>query len=292
MNSTIAIVLHFRNAARSHRCIASLSTAGVGRVTIVDNSADEGTSLCELRELLTAEEASIVSYLEPGINLGFAGGVNFALVETARPGQENVLLLNSDATISREAINSLEEALHRGAALAAPMIMEGGSLKSPTCYYHGLLGLITRHAIPFSRTYLTGACLMVRGDLAQAPLFDPSFFFFGEDVLLSHRALQLRHSTAVTTGEPIKHEGSGSSVKGSIFYEYHINRAHLLLAARLYEDRPISKAIAFACRLFSLPARATWRSLKMTSPSPLVGLALACSDVARRRVRSLTPPPA
>lgn len=292
MNPTIAIVLHFRNSARTHRCIASLSAAGVGRVTIVDNSADGRASLRELKELLTPEEAGIVSYLEPGINLGFAGGVNHALAETARPCQENVLLLNSDAVISGQAINSLEEALHQGAVLAAPMIMEGASLKSPVCYYHGLLGLITRRPIPFSRTYLTGACLMVRGDFAQAPLFDPSFFFFGEDVLLSHRALQLRHATAVTTGQPIRHEGSGSSVKGSVFYEYHINRAHLLLAARLYEDRPLLKALAFGCRLVSLPVRAMWRSLKLISASPLVGMALACSDIARRRVRSLTPPPA
>ncbi|MBK0053338.1 glycosyltransferase family 2 protein [Stenotrophomonas sp. S39] len=290
MNPTIAIVLHFRNAARTHRCIASLSAAGVERVTIVDNSADEGASLCELKEVLTREEAGVVSYLEPGINLGFAGGVNLALAETARPCQENVLLLNSDAVISGEAINSLEEALHQGAVLAAPMIMEGGSLKSPACFYHGLLGLITRRPIPFSRTYLTGACLMVHGDFVQTPLFDPSFFFFGEDVLLSHRVLQLRHATAVTTGEPIRHEGSGSSVKGSVFYEYHINRAHLLLAARLYEDQPLLKALAFACRIFILPVRAMWRSLKLNSASPLVGMALACSDIVRRRIRPLTPP--
>ncbi len=68
-------------------CLAPL--AGGPAVIVVDNSSDR-----DVRSVVTRQGAE---YVDPGTNLGFAGGVNVGL---AKRGEADVLLLNPDATIT------------------------------------------------------------------------------------------------------------------------------------------------------------------------------------------------
>lgn len=87
------------------------------------------------------------------------------------------------------------------------------------------------------------------------------------------------------------HEGSGSSRNGSLFYEYHINRGHLLLARKLPKSAA-GRFMSVLGRCGFLPLRALARVLRSGESVPLHGLSRAWISVAKGEVESLTSPPA
>ncbi len=70
---------------------------------VVDNSSD-----AKVRAVAARHGAR---YVDPGANLGFAGGVNVGLAERGRPTAD-VLLLNPDASITAEGVADLSRFLH------------------------------------------------------------------------------------------------------------------------------------------------------------------------------------
>lgn len=76
---------------------------------LVDNGSDEAG-----RALL---ESLAIRRIDPGSNLGYAGGVNLG-VETSRAGM--ILLMNPDVLVLPGCVRGLMEALDAGAGVAAP----------------------------------------------------------------------------------------------------------------------------------------------------------------------------
>jgi GT2 family glycosyltransferase len=87
------------------------------------------------------------------------------------------------------------------------------------------------------------------------------------------------------------HRGSGSSGNGSLFYEYHMCRAHILLTGKLGHAWPV-RMLLLVGRAVTLTLRAAVRSVRYRSLRPWRGLAMAVWDVTRGRLRTLTPPAA
>lgn len=293
MDEVIAVVLNFRTPDRTVACLRSLVAESIVRVVLVENSEDDGAALRAMRPGLDGllAQGVRVDVIDDSRNLGFAVGVNRALALIQSQGGGEVLLVNSDASLSAGAIDGLVSAVRAGADLAAPMLSSPLHRdRMPVFHYQPFLALLAGKSMPGSFSYIAGACMLLSRTVAQPDLFDEDFFFYGEDVRLGARMLKERRACVVVPESRFVHDGAGSARKGSLFYEYHINRGHWLLARKLYPDA-MWYAFALAGRALVLPLRALARSVRFRSTAPLNGFWLSSVDVMKGRLRAVTPPP-
>ena len=291
--TTAGLVLHFRTVHSTKCCLESLWKEGIDKMLLVDNSEDGGRSLGELAPELRRLEADgmRVVVVEPSQNLGFSAGVNRGLVAIrANFGRARVLLINSDAQLLPGALLPLQLAIDRGADLVSPVLdsPQGGS--RTIAYYHRFTGLLSTHPWAGAFPHLSGCCLLLSESVAATNLLDEAFFFYGEDAFLGWRVIRDGLSAQVEPSAHVLHSGSGSSRRGSRFYEYHMARAHLQLARQLARGRADFWWLVLG-RSLTLPLRAAWRAVRQRSVVPIWGLGAAVADFARGRIRSLTPPP-
>ncbi len=291
MSGLVAVVLDFRTPDRTLACLRSLVSEGVGRIVLVENSEDDGASLHTMQSGLDALRIAgiVIDVLDEGRNLGFASGVNRALAHVHQQGNASVLLLNSDARLMPGCLKTLRVVLQSGVDVAAPMLLSSaGELHEPIYHYHVHTAMLTRHALPGSFAYLTGACLLLSEEVALPGLFDEEFFFYGEDVMLGAKLKTEGRSCVVVKDAQVLHEGSGSARNGSLFYEYHVNRGHLLLARKLTTSKR-GYVFALLGRATFLPFRAAVRAIKGKGSTPIRGLTKAWLDFVGGRLDPLTP---
>lgn len=281
MSGILAVVLNYRTADKTLVCLRSLVAEGVSHIVLVENSADHGISLKQMYTDLEALRCQgvMVEVLDQGRNLGFAAGVNCALSHIkTRSLVGDVLLINSDARLELGALARLVEAIRGGAEMAAPMILSPNQvLGSPLTYYQKYFGIVGKHRILGSLPFIVGACILLNQNFVNPDLFDEDFFFYGEDVMLGAAMSREGKRFLVVKSALVIHEGSGSAHNGSIFYEYHINRSHWVLAQKLstgYVDR-----VFFVLgRMAVLPLRAIVRCVRIGSFKPAQGFLQATLD--------------
>jgi GT2 family glycosyltransferase len=267
-----SIVLNYRDAARTEACLYSLIGQGLHTVLVVDNSNDERAAN-ELKEML-ARQSVLVDYalhlLNPGMNLGFARGINFALNDDAARECDAFLLINNDAVALPGMVEHLAVALtDTNSLMAAPKIVNAAGKTIPMFWYQRYFGLLTTRQLPGSFPYLSGCCLLVRREvLSGGKLLDEDFFMYGEDTLLGWRLAQAGKMPLLLEDAVARHDGTGSSQRGQMFYEYHMARAHILLATKTWR---YSLEIPFMLisKTGVLGMRALWRSLYFRSVVPL-----------------------
>lgn len=295
MNADIApvigLVLHFRTPEKTIACLCSQQQEGIRQVIVVDNSEDGGSSVRAMKnDLDDLRYAGLdVTVLDPGRNIGFAAGVNMGLAHVVSKQPRHVLLINSDARLAAGALEWMRHSL-QAAPIIAPRIAQSEQRPiSPFAYYDRLLSLITHEPKFMPLHHASGCCLLIHRDQITTPLFDEDFFFYGEDAMLGF-TLQQRDILAKECGDAIIFHATSSSAKnGSMFYEYHMNRAHWLLARKLACHVP-ELLIFLAARCVTLPLRALVRSVRFRSLVAWKGLVVATYDVLRGRCRSFTPP--
>jgi GT2 family glycosyltransferase len=277
-----AIVLNYRNATKTAECLCSLTGQGIDTVIVVDNSADI-TSARQLSEALEAVRAAgsdfAVRVLTPEENLGFAKGVNLALQHdaAAEMPHDTYLLLNNDAQATPSLIRLLASALASDPQLflVAPAIISRSGERQCGSWYHRYLGLLTNRKTALSFPYFTGCCLMFRGNLVESgKLFDEAFFMYGEDVELGWRLYREDKRTMCVEDAIVHHEGSSSSRKAGLFYEYYLAHTHLLLALRTWYS-PLEIPLMMLGKLMALAARAIVRCARYRSLVPLATYMLA-----------------
>ncbi|MEB3198222.1 MAG: glycosyltransferase family 2 protein [Candidatus Sericytochromatia bacterium] len=180
------VVLNWRGAALTRRCLASLR-AGPGyrlQVLVVDNGSGEAevAALSEWAEVLALPE-----------NLGFAGGMNRGAAALLARGVSHLLLLNNDAELDGETLAHL---LAAEVAIAAPTIWQGHFPERSRSWYaggrlrlgeplHGRPGAHRAGPVGFA-----SACvLLVEGSTWQAlGGLDERYFLYHEDVDFCLRA--------------------------------------------------------------------------------------------------------
>lgn len=285
------LVLHFRTPEKTLVCLSSLQQEGVCKVVIVDNSEDWGRSIAAMQtDMDVLRNTGLdVTVINPERNLGFASGVNMGLAHVAAaPQPSHVLLINSDARLAPGALKHMILTL-KANSLIAPRIAQGDQLPtSPFAYYDRLLGLITSSPKLMPLRHASGCCLLIPANRACQPLFDQDFFFYGEDVMLGFTSEQNNITELECPQAIARHATSSSAKNGSMFYEYHMNRAHWLLARKLARN-PLEQCMFIAARCITLPLRALVRSLRFRSLVAWRGLFEATKDVLRSRSRSFTP---
>jgi GT2 family glycosyltransferase len=271
-----AVVLNYRRADLTSACVDSL-IGQVAAIAVVDNSGDDehGEQLIQaLARLRTHAGQTLIEHIPAECNLGFAKGIQKGLDHLSRRSRWTAfLIINNDAIAApgmlKQLVDTLE--LHAGRAVVAPEACTDGT---PSIrWYHRVFALVLTRKQLGAFPYLSGACLLVPAPLTTPFLFDPDFFMYGEDIELSWR-LARQGVALVTAPCRFDHIGSASSGLGSPFYEYHLNRGHLMLARKLAGNR-INFLALLAGRYLSLPVRALFRSARAISMTPLVALVRA-----------------
>jgi glycosyltransferase involved in cell wall biosynthesis/GT2 family glycosyltransferase len=184
--------------------------AGEFPLTVVDNS-----SSVETRALV---ERAAGRYLDPGRNLGFAAGVNYALRRLQHP-RADILLLNPDARISAADVQVLHKALGADPSLACvgPAQVDGTGVAarvewpfpSPLSAWRDAAGLSRRHG---RSGFVIGSVLLLRREALDAVgLLDQRFFLYAEETDWQRRALNAGFRPTVVNDVVATHTGGATS---------------------------------------------------------------------------------
>ncbi|WP_265447920.1 glycosyltransferase [Flexivirga meconopsidis] len=190
------------------------SVAGLP-VVVVDNSSDS--------RVRAAAVAAGAAYLDPGANLGFAGGVNRAL--TVLADDCDVLLLNPDAQLGSADARRLQAQLRADPQLASigARQVDGSGAETRAWWPWPTPAGAWVEAVGLGRLrpgrYAIGSVLLLRAEaLRQVGGFDDNFFLYAEETDWARRAALLgwrhrlsddvvaRHLGAATSTDPRRRE--------------------------------------------------------------------------------------
>lgn len=285
-----AIVLDYRGARRVEQCIAQLAGSVLDTIYVVDNNVHAEDSVDLKRVLKPYSHVSAcpqVVLVTVGDNLGFSRGVNLVVRHDAHTDSPHdaYLLINSDAIATGATIEQLILLLADNPKIdaIAPAEQSGARTKGPN-WYNRVTGLVTSRKWPLSFPYLSGCCVLVRRcAVRDGTLLDEDFFMYGEDVALSWRLLREGRGIHYADQVYVYHEGNAAAKNGSLFYEYHINRSHILLAIKLHRN-VLEVPFTLTVTLLVLIARGFVRAIRFGSFVPLAALVLSVLPIRIRPV--------
>ncbi len=238
------VVLVYNKWEQLRKCLSALraSTYENLRVIVVDNcsSAPPPGDLLPLLERY--------QYIRNERNLGYAGGNNVGIRWALRIGAEYVLILNDDAYVDEDCIDSLVTVLETNpnAGAVGPTVLRAsepdtiqsaGGMWSETRLrsYQRDEGKRTHrlHRTTPSAFYIDGCCLMLRlSALEEVGLFYEGFFIYYEDIELCVRLLGAGYLSLVVPWTRVKHEVGGTFLRSSPFNTYFSHRNRFLFVLK------------------------------------------------------------
>ncbi len=241
-----AVVVHYRDAAQTLACLASLFAQDPQlEVVVVDNCSPDGSGNALAHDL--AARCS-VHLLRSARNGGFGAGCNqgmeFALLHW--PGLQHVLLLNPDALMGPSALCELLATgrRHPAAGIVGCRIEDGTGCtwfangrrpRWTLSGFHCAAPTVDEHPCGF----VTGACMLIDADLLRTGLrFEESYFLYCEDVDLCCEVLARGRELWVTQRAQVRHLGGGSLPGRPVLREltaerlFWLTRAKVILARR------------------------------------------------------------
>jgi len=240
------IIVNWNGREDTLTCLDSLerSTLPPARVIVVDNGSTDG-SVPAIRERYPE-----VEILETGENLGFGRANNLGAERfLADPDATHLLLLNNDATVGRETLDRLVQAIEKDRRIGAavPKIYytdtpgrlwyAGGSIdwKRGSVRHRGK-GEIDRGQFDNCKpvSFAPGCALLLKREAVEkVGLFDPRYFFQGEDVDLSLRLTRAGYTILYCPQVTVFHKvGSSRQRRNQTFTYYHMVRNRLLTMSK------------------------------------------------------------
>lgn len=232
---------------------ASLATSTfAGEVIVVDNGSTDG-SAAAVRSRFPA-----VRVIEPGANLGFAGGSNVG-IQAAGGGV--IVLLNPDTTVTGDAIDTLARRVlvDPDVGIVGPRVVYPNGTTQPTRRRFPTLltallestvvqdywkdNRILRHYYVTDRAddepqevdWLVGACLAVRREaIGQVGLLDDRFFMYSEEVEWCHRLRAAGWRIVYCPRAIIVHHESASASQNLPRRQVDFDTSKVMLFERLY----------------------------------------------------------
>jgi hypothetical protein len=276
-----AIVLNYFGSHDTEACVDSLATAPVDTLYVVDNSADEEETR-KVRALITGfaggHPVPRLELLASPRNLGFSRGVNSAVHADLRSGgHDYYLLMNNDARATPGMVAQLVRRIDSepGCLAVSPRVRASDGSERGMVWYHRYLGCQCQRRYALSFPVVSGCCLLLsRAAIQDGMLLDERFFMYGEDVALCWRIHCSGGRVLIDDDAHVLHEGSQTSRYGSLFYEYHVARGHVLLAMTTWTS-PLEVPLMLATRFLSLLARALLRAVRLRRLAPLAAFGLA-----------------
>lgn len=190
----------------------ALAPLGDLPVVVVDNSSSEAV------RAVCADAGA--AYVDPGKNLGFAGGVNVGVRELwATAGRRDVLLLNPDAVLPADDVLLLHDALRsqpRTAAVAPRLVGPEGAQR--VAWPWPAPGRMWREALLLLGSdrdrgdWLVGAVLLISADaLDEVGPFDERFFLYAEETDWQRRAVDAGWTVHAVDTVVARHVGAATS---------------------------------------------------------------------------------
>lgn len=270
----VAVVVHYRDAASTRACLASLQAQSPPpHVVVVDNDSPDRSG-AELHP--SRQDGAEIDVLRAGHNGGFGAGCNLGIAHALRrwPTLEHVLLLNPDAELTPGALAELRatQRRHPAAGIVGCRILDGdgkpwfenGRLPRWTLSgFHAAAGDAVEHRTAF----LTGACMLLRGDLLRQGLrFDERYFLYCEDADLCAQVLQRGGELWLTRAARALHRAGGSQPGERVLGELTADRLYWLTRSKmLFARRHLTRLQRICFHAFAYLAK------------PLLGLLLSRS---------------
>jgi GT2 family glycosyltransferase len=221
------VVVSYNTRELLLECLASVieSAAGMNiELVVVDNASEDG-SIEAVRELHPG-----IMIIANATNAGFGAACNQAIRATSLP---YILLINSDARLSPEALRALYDCLQSnprcGAAGCGLVDGEGREVVNTRHFLTAFNQAFELVGIRSSRTgrprldenlrdcsvdWIDGACLILRREaLDEVGLFDERFFMYSEDEDLCRRLKLAGWSICFSATGKVIHHGGASSAK-------------------------------------------------------------------------------
>ena len=246
------IIVNYRTADLTVAAVTSALGAGTGEVIVVDNGSEDDTAA-----RLAAFGDPAIQVIERGNNGGYGVAANAGAV---RATGDVLVFLNSDATLSADAMAALAEEVHArgGRCIAGARLVDeegtiqpsAGLMPGPTDLAIRVLGLhhlarlaarlpLISHAIrrtrlaaeygsaaaaseSFGTSMVSGACFAIgRAAFEKVGGFDERFFLYFEDADLCRRAARAGMAVRYVPAAIVPHIGGASSSE-----DYHFGPPH------------------------------------------------------------------
>lgn len=236
------VIVNWNGGEKVLASLASIarSTLKPGQVLVVDNGSVDG-SVQAIRARWPRAEI-----VETGENTGFGRANNLGAERFLNdPAASHLFLLNNDATVASDTLEQLVGAMGRdrqiGAAVPKVYYVDpprrlwyaGGEIdwKQGSARHRGM-GQEDRGQFDGAGavSFATGCGLLLRrAAVEQVGLFDPRYFFFGEDVDLSLRLIRAGYKIMYCPEAIVRHQvGHSARRRGGAFTYYHMTRNRLL----------------------------------------------------------------
>lgn len=226
------IIVNWNSVQLLSACLASLYRAEVGmrfETIVLDNASYDGCG-----EMLRASYPA-VQFIQSKENLGFARannlGVNYAqgrlllflnpdteIVGSALQTMAGIFAAHPDAGIVGCRLLNGDLTLQTTCVLAFPTtineILDCEVLRRtfPKCSLWGTTALWEREPKPIPVQCVSGACLMIRGEIfARVGKFTPDYFMYVEDRDLCYKVHHAGYKTYFTSAAEVIHYGGSSS---------------------------------------------------------------------------------
>jgi GT2 family glycosyltransferase/glycosyltransferase involved in cell wall biosynthesis len=237
-----AVVLNYRTPEQTRLSIHSIDASTIrARTIVVDNGSGQ-----DCGERLSATLPGTRVIMTPQ-NLGFSGGCNVGIRAALDDGARFVLLVNSDAVLSPDAIERLLGAAadNPAAAILAPVLLsreEPDRIASAGIRFSSKTGRMRHIAAGQPVSLLppggiravdaVSGCVMLvrRTAFEKIGLFDEGFFFSFEDIEFSLRARRAGFDVFCVPAAVAYHEGGRSIGRTSPDRVYYAARNHLRLS--------------------------------------------------------------
>ena len=267
------IILNYYGHADTMQCVASILSNFDANIYLVDNSNNKN------EEDILKNEFSLNNYVHlifPKENLGFAAGNNLGIKNAIDDGFTYFFLLNNDAVITNRAKSYIVSAIQENPSSLISMVIDWGGKNVGFKYYNLYLSLLSDEKKKKTWvSYFTGCALIFDINVINRIGFlNDQFFMYGEDIDYSFRAKAMGLPLILIDKKLITHEGSKSSMLSSFFYEYHVNRGHILLVSSLGSSTT-NKILMYLGRLVLISVKGVIRSFRYKSLNPLYGALLA-----------------
>ena len=228
-----AYVLNYNNHDDTRECLESILAAGVEGLDayLVDNGSTNDSS----RRVAAALR---VELLPTGSNLGYTGGMNFAMRHARGKGYEHCLLVSTDVVFPQGSLTRLLSCAEGGApfAMLAPVQVrvEGGPVYSAGKAVDLATGVASQTTkvkgdSPYPVAAADGAAYLVDVDqVLDAGGFDERYFMYWEDMDLSLRLADCGGRVLLCPAATIVHKVSRTAGQDSPLQAYHSTRNRLL----------------------------------------------------------------
>lgn len=245
MKSVYAIVLNWNNYEDTKECIKSLKESIYNnlKIVLVDNNSQDG-SVDQLEQKYINDKTTYI--IRNKQNYGFARGINVGIKYALHNNADFVFLLNNDAVVDKGCISNLATAVSSDDRIAAA---------APLIYYYNSKDVIWQGRTYFSflrtgtkspdknkliRNYpegpheastVGGCAVLIRHQIfEEMGLFDPVFFFYGEDVDFSIRVRHAGFKLIIVPSAKAWHKIADiAQERSSPFVMYHRAKSHLLV---------------------------------------------------------------